>query len=153
MKYTLLLQASQKKTYYVTFNSTLSHCLTYLLDKYLLNVSVGHIPLYHYVTFIPIAFLLFCSTLVSFWLIHYDLAYYEVCKCQTSSLIWMKLCSEPLMQSQTAKFLFKVALVENVVAMGIPSVYIPFFAKKSPSVYLLLTNGTLFTYLVTLHPF
>ena len=45
----------------------------------------------------------------------------------------------------------KITLVENVVAMGIPSFYIPFSAKK----YLFRVpsfNSTLFIYLVTLHP-
>ena len=49
-------------------------------------------------------------------------------------------------------FFSKIALVENVVAMGIPSFYKPFFAKKYPF-RVSSFNSTLFKYLVTLHPF
>ena len=43
-------------------------------------------------------------------------------------------------------FFFKIALVENVVAIGIPSFYKPFSAKKYPF-RVPSFNGTLFTYL------
>ena len=39
MQYTILLQAFQKKNYYVAFNLTLCYFLTYFLEWYLLNIS------------------------------------------------------------------------------------------------------------------
>ena len=55
----------------VAINSTFCYCLTYLLDRYLLNISVTYTPVSfcHTCRLHNHIFLAICSTLVSLWLI------------------------------------------------------------------------------------
>ena len=132
MKYTLLLQASQIKL--ITLRLTELLVIVWLIF-WTGNYIKHWRDMYRCITmshFIPRVVLLFCSTLVSLWLTPLWF-----------SLLWSLLMSDVVpyldeaMQWATdavidCHFFSKITLVENVVAMGIPSFYIPFSAKKYP---------------------
>ena len=151
MKYTLLLQASQIKL--ITLRLTELLVIVWLIF-WTGNYIKHWRDMYRCITmshFIPRVVLLFCSTLVSLWLTPLWF-----------SLLWSLLMSDVVpyldeaMQWATdavidCHFFSKITLVEKVVAMGIPSFYIPFSAKKYPF-RVPSFNSTHFIYFVTLHP-